>query len=253
MSMNQTDTLKRDSEAENEVHDLDTFTDLGTCVVTPIARFPEEIALGVVTVLSQVVKNGHARPENHRRDEEGIIRAQVFEEGEVFMTEAPFDGFSADRYLMDFYDVEERDICSRMHYHTGMRFVRMMTGPGTEIRVSALTPLHVAQRVPQHGIDLPQFEDVVPQPDDASPDEEPVKRHNLVVPECSWVDMQIPRGTSHQFNAIGPHAVIDTIHPEESIEIFREHIAKINMMAQTIFLEEENPHADSCTIPDVKH
>ncbi|ATB36154.1 hypothetical protein CYFUS_001568 [Cystobacter fuscus] len=34
--------------------------------------------------------------------------------------------------------------------------------------------------------------------------------------------MQIPRGVSHQFNAVGPHAVIDSVHPEESIETLRE-------------------------------
>ena len=47
-------------------------------------------------------------------------------------------------------------------------------------------------------------------------------RYNVVVPSNCWVDMQIPRGVSHQFNAVGPHAVIDSVHPEESIETLRE-------------------------------
>ncbi|MDG4829589.1 hypothetical protein O7627_09770 [Solwaraspora sp. WMMD1047] len=243
--MSDTTRLKVHGEAENEVHDPSSFTDLGRCVVTPIAIFPEETALGVVSTLSSVVSQGHARQENHRRDSDGIVRAQVFEEGDVFMTAAPFDGFSADRYLMDFYDVQERDICSRMHFHTGMRFVRMMTGPDTQIRVSALSPLRVA-KAPGGSMALHQFEDEHPRSDPAQP---ATTRYNLVVPPCAWVDMQIPRGTAHQFNAMGPNAVIDTIHPEESIEIFRERIGKINMMAQTVFLEQEQPPSESCVIP----
>ena len=45
--------------------------------------------------------------------------------------EPPFDGYFADRSLMDFYDVRAHDLCSRIHLHTGLRFVRMMTGPDT--------------------------------------------------------------------------------------------------------------------------
>ncbi|MFI6314180.1 hypothetical protein ACIBEK_29095 [Nocardia fusca] len=73
----------------------------------------------------------------------GDRHAQTFEEGDVYLLETPFEGFFADRYLMDFYDAAERGICSRMHLHTGLRFVRMMTGPATHIRVGALSPFVV--------------------------------------------------------------------------------------------------------------
>ena len=51
---------------------------------------------------------------------------------------------------------------------------------------------------------------------------------------------------SLQFNAIGPHAVIDSVHPEESIETFREKMSGYKMMAQTIFLAKERPSAETC-------
>lgn len=59
--------------------------------------------------------------------------------------------------------------------------------------------------------------------------------------------MQIPRGVSHQFNADGPNAVIDSVHPEESIETLREGMSGYRMMAQTIFLAGERLPADACT------
>ena len=76
-------------------------------------------------------------------------------------------------------------------------------------------------------------------------------RYNVVVPPNSWVDLQIPRGTSHQFNAIGPNAVIDSVHPEESIETFRESMSRPQMMAQTIFLADDLPAAETCNTRSV--
>ena len=70
----------------------------------------------------------------------------------------------------------------------------------------------------------------------------------MIVPPCSWVDMQIPRGVSHQFNANGPQAVIDSVHPEESIETFREQMSGYKMMAQTIFLAEDRPPKEACEL-----
>ncbi|MFI1499965.1 hypothetical protein [Streptomyces platensis] len=125
------------------------------------------------------------------------------------MLDAPFDGFFADRYLMDFYDVIDRDICSRIHLHTGLRFVRMMTGPGTRIRVSSLSPIDVTHIEGVTPFRPEVFEDATSD----APDGVHRTRYNLVVPENSWADMQIPRGVSHQFNAHGPHAVIDSVHP----------------------------------------
>jgi hypothetical protein len=235
--------LKFSADAENEIHDLTTFSDLGQAVVSPIATFPAAVALGVVQTLAEVVRKGHSDPAALSQNSDGIVRAQMFEEGAVYMVAPPFDDFAADRYLMDFYDVEERDLCSRMHMHTGMRFVRMMTGPSTCIRVSALSPIKVSECCPAPDMGLVCFQDWFQvQPDSSST----VVRHNLVVPECAWVDMQIPRGTSHQFNAIGPNAVIDTVHPEESVEIFREQASRVNMMAQTVFLQEDQGASVEC-------
>jgi hypothetical protein len=78
------------------------------------------------------------------------------------------------------------------------------------------------------------------------PGGEHVIRYNLVVEENSWVDMQIPRAVSHQFNAIGPNAVIDSVHPEECIETFREQMSGYKMMAQTMFLADRLPSAETC-------
>ena len=160
------------------------------------------------------------------------------------MLEKPFDGYFASRYLMDFYDVDERGICSRMHLHTGLRFVRMMTGPDTLIRVGSLSPFAVTNVAGVTPFVPEQFEDDLPD----LPEGEQRTRYNLIVPPNAFVDMQIPRGVSHQFNALGPNAVIDSVHPEESIETFRERMSGFRMMAQTIFLTEDRPLAESCAL-----
>ncbi|MFX0579991.1 hypothetical protein [Nocardia nepalensis] len=235
--------IKYHADDENEIHDLAEFKDAGRNVVTPVAQFPAEVATVVVQAFAQIVRNAKASRAATAPDADGIIRSQTFEEGDVYMIETPFDGFFADRYIMDFYNAEERGICSRMHLHTGLRFVRMMTGPDTHIRVSSLSPFRVTDIEGVTPFAPRQFEDALP---DTPPDLHRT-RYNLIVPPCSFVDMQIPRGVSHQFNAIGPHAVIDSVHPEESIEVFREQMSGFKMMAQTVFLAEELPDAASCT------
>lgn len=235
--------MKYRPDEENEVHDIVGFRDPDRNRVTPVAQFPPEVALAVVDNLADVVRRAHKTESATVADGDGVVRAQKFEEGDVYMLAAPFDGYFADRYLMDFYDVEERDLCSRMHLHTGLRFVRMMTGPGTRIRVSSLSPFIVTD-VPGVTPFAPRtFEDDLP----GTPEGFTRTRYNLVLPENSWMDMQVPRGTSHQFNAIGPHAVIDSVHPEESIETFRESMSRYKMMAQTIFLSEEQENATACS------
>lgn len=234
--------MKRSADAENEVHDVAGFTDAARNVVTPVLTLPQDVALAVVNAFAAVVGNAKRSPAATAPDGEGIVRSQTFEEGDVYMAEAPFDGFFADRYLMDFYNVEERGVCSRMHVHTGLRFVRMMTGPDTTIRVSSLSPFEVTD-VPGVTPFRPHtFRDTLP----GTPGGVTRTRFNLVVPSCSFVDMQIPRGVSHQFNARGPHAVIDSVHPEESIETFRERMSGFRMTAQTVFLAEERPAAVTC-------
>ncbi|MEV5836529.1 hypothetical protein [Nocardia sp. NPDC052112] len=235
--------IKQHADDENEIHDLAEFVDAGRNVVTPVARFPPEVAAVVVEAFAQIVRSAKASRAATVPDADGITRSQTFEEGDVYMIESPFDGFFADRYIMDFYNAEERGICSRMHLHTGLRFVRMMTGPDTHIRVSSLSPFRVTDIEGVTPFAPEQFEDDLP---DTPPDLHRI-RYNLIVPPCSFVDMQIPRGVSHQFNAIGPHAVIDSVHPEESIEVFREQMSGFKMMAQTVFLAEELPDAASCT------
>lgn len=235
--------LKNVPDAENEIHDISDFADLGRAVISPLLTLLPDVAQGVVGALAEVVRVGHSQPAMHQPDGQRLTRAQMFEEGSVLLTAPPFEGFEADRYLMDFYDVDEREVCSRMHMHTGMRFVRMMTGPNTSIRVSTLSAPVINSGVATAPV-LDTFEDVLR--GEGSP---PRERFNAIVPPCSWVDMQIPRGTAHQFNAFGAYAVIDTIHPEESLEILREHATHINMMAQTIFLQEERPPATECRWP----
>ncbi|MGD9620570.1 MAG: hypothetical protein AB7G47_08520 [Mycolicibacterium sp.] len=236
------DRMKIQADDENEVRDVSGFQDSARNQVTPVVQFPPEIALAVVEALAGIVRKAHASKAATTADAEGIVRAQSFEEGEVYMLDAPFDGYFADRYLMDFYNVEERNICSRMHLHTGLRFVRMMTGPQTVIRVSSLSPFNVVLVDGIAPFAPEAFEDTLPE----TCEQGPRTRYNLIVPENSWVDMQIPRGVSHQFNAIGPHAVIDSVHPEESIETFREQMSGYKMMAQTVFLAKERPSAETC-------
>ncbi|MEV3895322.1 hypothetical protein [Streptomyces anulatus] len=237
-------TMKVTPDDENEVHDVLAFRDPGNCHVTPVAQFPAEIALAVTDALRHLVQSAHRSPAATTVNSDGITRAQTFEEGDVYMLAAPYSGYEADRYLMDFYDVTDRDICSRMHLHTGLRFVRMMTGPDTRIRVSSLAPIRVTD-VDGVTTFLPdRFTDDHPD----VPAGHHRTRYNLIVPPNSWADMQVPRGVSHQFNAHGPHAVIDSVHPEESIETFRERMTGYKMMAQTIFLADEQPASDSCTL-----
>ncbi|WP_433490979.1 hypothetical protein [Nocardia grenadensis] len=40
---------------------------------------------------------------------------------------------------------------------------------------------------------------------------------------------------------------MNSVHPEESIEILREGMAGYKMMAQTVFLARELPDAATCT------
>lgn len=239
--------MKIHADDENEIHDVASFVDLGQNVVTPVLQLPEQLALPLVHAFAGIVRRSHYSGAATTPDEDGITRAQTFEEGDVYMLGKPFDGYFASRYLMDFYDTRERGICSRMHLHTGLRFVRMMTGPDTVIRVGSLSPF-VVTHIPGVTPFLPeQFTDNLPD----LPDGVQRTRYNLVVPPNSFVDMQIPRGVSHQFNALGPHAVIDSVHPEESIETFRERMSGYKMMAQTIFLTEDRPPAESCELSGV--
>lgn len=235
--------MKQHADDENEIHDLAGFVDAGHNVVTPVAQFPPEVAAVVVQAFAEIVRNAKASRAATVPDADGITRSQTFEEGDVYLIESPFDGFFADRYIMDFYNAAERGSCSRMHLHTGLRFVRMMTGPDTHIRVSSLSAFRVTAIEGVTPFAPEQFEDDLPD----TPPELHRTRYNLIIPPCAFVDMQIPRGVSHQFNAIGPHAVIDSVHPEESIEVFREQMSGFKMMAQTVFLAEELPDADSCT------
>jgi hypothetical protein len=241
--------IKNTADDENEVHDIADFVDSASAVVTPVAQFPADVALAVVEAFAGIVRCAKSSRTATTPDEDGVVRSQTFEEGDVYMIEKPFDGYFADRYLMDFYDVEDRGICSRMHLHTGLRFVRMMTGPDTRIRVSSLSPFRLTDVPGVTPFRPSQFQDDLP---DTPPGVRRV-RHNLVVPPCSFVDMQIPRGTSHQFNAIGPHAVIDSVHPEESIEVFRERMSGYKMTAQTVFLAVSRPPAGTCMPNGTSH
>ncbi|MBH0781470.1 hypothetical protein IT779_34890 [Nocardia sp. NEAU-351] len=234
--------IKNAADDENEIHDVTDFRDAGRNVVTPVAVFPPEVALVVVSTFAGIVRAARSVAATTVPDADGIVRSQTFEEGEVYLIEKPFDGFFADRYLMDFYDVTERGICSRMHLHTGLRFVRMMTGPDTRIRVSSLSPFEVTHVAGVTPFRPHQFTDDLP---GTAPGVHRL-RHNLIVPPCSFVDMQIPRGVSHQFNAMGEHAVIDSVHPEESIEVFRERMSGYRMTAQTVFLADDLPDAATC-------
>lgn len=234
--------IKVDPDATDEVRSLGTFQDRARCIVTPVALLDPAAALAVVEAVAGIVRRAHAAPAAGERGAGGVVRAQQFEEGQVYMLVAPAPGFCADRYLMDFYDVGERGMCSRMHLHTGLRFVRLMTGPHTQILVSSLSPFQVCWVKGVTPFRPRRFADVLPDP---SPGAQRT-RHNLIVPPNAWLDLQIPRATSHQFNASGPHAVADSVHPEEGLEIDRERIGGHVMAAQTVFLTGTRPPAASC-------
>ncbi|MFJ3950839.1 hypothetical protein SLV14_007490 [Streptomyces sp. Je 1-4] len=237
-----TGRMKQSPDHEDEILDVRRHQDPGRNRLTPVVQLPPDVALSVVDALAGLVRAAH-RTEQARPTPAGVLKqAQEFEEGDVFMLEPPFEGFFADRYLMDFYDTAERDICSRMHLHTGLRFVRMMTGPETTIRVSSLSPITVRPAAANWTGPLRAFTDALP----GTPTGVHRDRHNVIVPPNSWVDMQIPRGVSHQFNAVGPNAVIDSVHPEESIETLREGMSGYRMMAQTIFLAKDKSPATTC-------
>lgn len=233
--------MKDSPDHEDEILDVQRHQDPDRNRLTPVVQLPADAALSVVEALAGLVRTAHRGEEAHPTPDGALKEAQEFEEGDVFMLEPPFEGFFADRYLMDFYDTTERDICSRMHLHTGLRFVRMMTGPDTRIRVSSLSPIDV-RATPGWSDELSTFTDDLP----GTPTGVDRDRHNVIVPPNSWVDMQVPRGVSHQFNAVGPNAVIDSVHPEESIETLREGMSGYRMMAQTIFLAKDKSPAATC-------
>ncbi|MFB9904308.1 hypothetical protein [Allokutzneria oryzae] len=233
--------MKRTPDHEDEILDIRRHQDPSRNRLTPVVQLPPVAAQAVVDALTGLVRAAHDRERLSPTPQGELKEAQEFEEGDVFMVEPPFEGFFADRYLMDFYDTGERDICSRMHLHTGLRFVRMMTGANTTIRVSSLSPITVRPS-PSWTSPLDSFVDPLP----GTPDGVHRDRYNVIVPPDSWVDMQIPRGVSHQFNAVGPNAVIDSVHPEESIETLREGMSGYRMMAQTIFLAKDKSPASTC-------
>ncbi|MGY4970543.1 hypothetical protein [Streptomyces sp. NEAU-S7GS2] len=237
-----TGRMKQSPDHEDEILDVRRHQDPGRNQLTPVVQLPPDVALSVVDALAGLVRAAHHTEQTHPTPAGVLKQAQEFEEGDVFMLEPPFEGFFADRYLMDFYDTAERDICSRMHLHTGLRFVRMMTGPETTIRVSSLSPITVRPAAANWTGPLRAFSDALP----GTPTGVHRDRHNVIVPPNSWVDMQIPRGVSHQFNAVGPNAVIDSVHPEESIETLREGMSGYRMMAQTIFLAKDKSPATTC-------
>ncbi|MFJ2648129.1 hypothetical protein ACIO1C_15505 [Streptomyces sp. NPDC087420] len=236
-----TGRMKQCPDGEDEILDVRRHQDPGRNRLTPVVTLPPDVALAVVDALAGLVRAAHRREKASPTPAGALKQAQEFEEGDVYMVEPPFEGFFADRYLMDFYDTSARDICSRMHLHTGLRFVRMMTGPGTTIRVSSLSP-NTVRPAPGWTGSLNTFTDALP----GTPAGVDRQRHNVIVPPNSWVDMQIPRGVSHQFNAVGPNAVIDSVHPEESIETLREGMSGYRMMAQTIFLAKDKSPATTC-------
>ncbi|WP_246430209.1 hypothetical protein [Streptomyces rectiverticillatus] len=237
-----TGRMKQSPDHEDEILDVRWHRDPGRNRLTPVVQLPPDVALAVVDALAGLVRTAHRQEKASPTPPGALKQAQEFEEGDVFMLEPPFEGFFADRYLMDFYDTTERDICSRMHLHTGLRFVRMMTGPETTIRVSSLSPITVRPAAAGWTDPLSTFTDALP----GTPTGAHRDRHNVIVPPNSWVDMQIPRGVSHQFNAVGPNAVIDSVHPEESIETLREGMSGYRMMAQTIFLAKDKTPATTC-------
>lgn len=230
--------LKVNPDDENEVHDLDSFRDDGHCIVTPVASLDARAADSLVHALAEVVRRAYRSEMALTPDDDGVVRAQHFEEGRVYMLAKPTDGYSASRYCMDLFNAGDRGTCSRMHYHTGTRMVRLISGSDTTIRVSALSPFrytYVEGVTPfRLGVDA----DRMPDSDRA--------RYSFWVPSSSIVDMQIPRGTAHQFNSFGDNAVIDTVHPEETIETFREKMTGLRMMAQTVFLSDTFPSAQDC-------
>lgn len=224
---------------ENEVHDISGFRDQGQNVITSVMQLSPSTMSQLVGGIKSIVLNAHSNSAFLTQDQDGVTRAQIFEEGRVFLLEKPFEKYPTDRYLMAFYDVNEQGICSRMHVHTGTRFVRIMTGADTTLRISSLSPF----KLHDIGFSLLQIQDEM---FDIT-GKHPTKRFSVLVPENSIVDVQIPAGVSHQFNADGPNAVIDSVHPEETIEMLRENISRPNMMSQTIFLEKDHPPARHCT------
>ena len=245
-----TGRMKQSPDHEDEILDVRRHQDPGRNRLTPVVQLPPDVALSVVDALAGLVRAAHRTEQARPTPADVLTQAQEFEEGDVFMLEPPFEGFFADRYLMDFYDTAERDICSRMHLHTGLRFVRMMTGPETTIRVSSLSPITVRPAAAGWTGPLRAFTDALP----GTPTGVHRERHNVIVPPNAWVDMQIPRGVSHQFNAVGPNAVIDSVHPEESLETLREGMSGYRMMAQTIFLAKDKSPATTCAdITDPDH
>jgi hypothetical protein len=45
-----------------------------------------------------------------------------------------------------------------------------------------------------------------------------------------------------------PNAVIDSVHPEESLEVLREGMSGFRMMAQTIFLAKDKATSADCVL-----
>ncbi len=220
-------------------HDIYNHVDKASVIITPIVQLAPAVAKGVTDAVKVRVQKLHADPENLEPNKNGHTIAQKFEEGDVAMAVPPGKGFSADMYLMDFYDGRVRDICARMHMHTGERFVTIYTGPETEIVIASMSRMTLNGAAPES-----QYESTVPG------SEGKVQSFNYRVPENSVVAVQIPTMVSHSFNAIGPNAVILSTHIEELVELDREKLVQPDMNKQTIFLQNVNPNMVECGIPE---
>ena len=218
----------------NEIHDLSAHTDASPVTVTFLVQLPDTIAEGFTHAFKAKVQSMHANPANLTANARGNVRAQTFEEGEVALAVEPAKDFAPDLYIMDFYDTRTREICSRMHMHTGMRMVTIITAPETTIQISSLTPMVVRDTEQQPMLDR--------LPGDTK------ERHTFEVQPNCVVVVQIPTGVSHQFNAVGPGGLIISTHIEEMAEVEREKMHRPNMMAQTIFLQDLQPTLEECGI-----
>lgn len=226
--------MKYTPDAIDEVHDIENHRDPAPVTITYMQRLDPAISAGFTHAFKQKVQSMHADPANQTPNERGNVRAQTFEEGEVAMAVEPSTSFPPDLYLMDFFDTRTREICSRMHKHTGQRFVMIFTGPDTIVQTSSLSPIVLRDTDQKTTVDtLPLTNET---------------RYTYEVPPNSVVAVQVPTDVSHQFNAVGPNALIISTHIEEMTEVDREKMTRPNMMAQTIFLQDLQPKLEECGI-----
>ena len=208
---------------------MKNHTDHLNVIITNLGNFELEAISTVIKTLALIVDRGHKINDSYAGASGSIPKAQLFEEGKVYLAVQPSTYFPTHAYMMKMTNIKEVGACTRMHVHTGPRFGFLVVGKNTSVRFASLSPVHN-----QNG-------EIISLPEKV---EEEIF-HILKIDAGQMVSLQIPTGTSHQFNAYGEEATMLSIHIEDHALGSKDK--PLTMVGQTTFLQDHRDPLGQCT------